>query len=371
LVPGMQDTWTDSTDDECDVPWDDSIITQVPNVELRDGFFIPQDSSDSSDSHVFVDHVPSDEGPLCCPPIRHRTGGATCRRKSQIKRKYAADFTPFSKTTGSGLHINDPDQLADTKSWLRSALNADYGLMTTLSEASQEVTKQVRQAISNCTQTWPEATLPAIQVGSREERRRISGSICILVRYVRVLTLADDLGVLHVGDGGRVFVTDLNPHGPAYQRGVRPGDELVRIRINHEATRIRASAQYLRSLASEPGMAHHFCEAFFMGFVGQFPAEVNVSTTNEYKSEFPCNLGKITGDTPFCIADFAAFRPSCNSLLLASQGENQRACNACTDLDNDGCPWQLLELRRQQARKLLAAAVLPPRPAGEQPVSWV
>merc|ERR1711956_49310 len=156
-----------------------------------------------------------------------------------------------------------------------------------MGEASQEVTKQVQQTVANLgTGTWPEATLPVGQADAREERHRISGSICIAVRYIRVLALADDIGFLHVGDGGRVFVTDLSPAGPAYQRGVRSGDELVRIRVNYGASRIPdSSALALRQLALEPGMAHQFCEAFFMGFVGQFPADVSVSTADARSAE--------------------------------------------------------------------------------------
>jgi len=353
--------------DSCDNSVDKAIVTQLPNVELRDGFLMPQDSSDG---RVVADHVPDDEGPRCCLPMRRATSGVTCPRRCPRKREGASGIAKFARTTGSCLRFNDAKQLTDTKPGFHGSLSADYGLITPLSEAGQEMTKHVQQAVARLgTGKRPEA---ALQANAREERQRITGSICIVVRYTRVLGLADDLGVLHVGDGGRVFVSSLNSHGIAFQRGVRPGDELVRIRVNHGTSRVPdASPQYLQQLAMEPGMAHQFCEAFFMGFVGQFPAEVSVSSTNVYKSELSGTLGKITGYTPFSVVDYAAFGPSCDSLLLASKCNKRWAHTACTDPDNDGCPWQLLELKRQQARELLAAAILSPRPAVKQPESWV
>jgi len=293
-----------------------------------------------------------------------------------VQREAGCCFTrggvaQLAGATESCLRVNDPDQLTDTKQWFRAALNSDHDLMRRLSDTSQEVAMQIQQATASLGTGVQSGVTPLVgAVDAREERQRITGTICIAVRYVRLMALADDIRALNVGDGGRVFVADMPKQGPAFQRGVRPGDELVRIRINHGMSRIPdASTQWLQQLALEPGMAHQFCEAFFMGFAGQFPAEVNISGMLECSPELSGNLGNITGYSPFSVPDYAAFRPSCHSLLLASKAEPQRPHTASTDLDHEGSPWQLMEVKQPQARRLLAAAILLPMPACEQPVT--
>jgi len=372
----------DGGGDEEPVPTNESLRdTYVPHHEAGD-FSLIRQSSSRSDSDD--DHQPSDEGPRCWRPMRQgvghcfNRGGATCPSKCPIKHDSAAGVAQLAGTTSSCLRFNDADPFTDAKSWLRSALSPEHDLMTKFSETGELMVKTVQHATASLgAGMWAEAKPPVSAVDDdyknqldevadfRKERQRITGSICIAVRYVRAMALVDDIRALTVGRGGRVFVADMAPQGPAFHRGVRPGDELVRIRIGNGVSRVPdASPQALRQLAMDPSVGRQFCEAYFMGFAGQFPAEVSVATVPEFKLNLSGTLGSITDDEPFSVPDYAAFRPSCNSLLLASKPEEQRSHAGTTDTDHGGGPWHLIEVKRPQARRLLAGAILLPRPSG-------
>jgi len=213
---------------------------------------------------------------------------------------------------------------------------------------------------------------------THQKRREITGTICLQAQYHKAKLLARDVLSLTVFDG-RVFVGEVDRCGNAYHAGVRPGDELVRIRIGEEPPQApESSPMALRLLASDPTLAGQPVTAFFMGFKGRLSAEVQLG--NEVEGNrcelLPTNLTRLMGDASFEMLDYARFRPAkVPSLFLASRAEScqpeddistetggsEQAHNELseTSIECDQCDvWHLMELKQYHARLLLAGAML-------------
>eukprot|EP00419_Tripos_fusus_P021752 CAMPEP_0172710430 /NCGR_PEP_ID=MMETSP1074-20121228/55656_1 /TAXON_ID=2916 /ORGANISM="Ceratium fusus, Strain PA161109" /LENGTH=317 /DNA_ID=CAMNT_0013533831 /DNA_START=29 /DNA_END=982 /DNA_ORIENTATION=+ len=225
---------------------------------------------------------------------------------------------------------------------------------------------------------------------AHQKRREITGSICLQVQYHKAKILARDVQTLTVLDG-RVFVGELDKSGNAHHAGVRPGDELVRVKIGQGAPQApEPSPMALRLLATEPSLAGQPTTAFFMGFKGRLSAEVQLANeVDGHSPELPTNLTKLVGDASFEMLDYSRFRPTkVPSLFLASRAD---CCQSEDDLSTqtggseqdlgqasrlavlaqahndlietcaepDQCPvWHLMELKQHHARLLLAGAML-------------
>jgi len=209
---------------------------------------------------------------------------------------------------------------------------------------------------------------------AHQKRREITGTICLAVHYHKAKLLTRDVQSLTVFNG-RVFVGDVDRSGNAFYDGVRPGDELVRIKIGQQPPQApEPSPMALQLLATDPSLAGQPATAFFMGFKGRLSAEVQLAS--EVDGNRPDLLTNLMGDSSFEMLDYARFRPTkVPSLLLASRAEacnpeddvsteaggSEQASNelgeTCTELDKCDV-WHLMELKQHHARLLLASAML-------------
>jgi len=198
-------------------------------------------------------------------------------------------------------------------------------------------------------------------------RSRISGTICLAVRYPKAKLIARDVPVLRIANG-RIFVDDVDRNGLAWSHGVRNGDELVRVKVGAGSPFApEVSTCALQRLAAEPSLATQSAVGFFMGFKGEMQAEVQVNGPNLGETEpCPTSLASLTGNSVFQVQDCATIMPNRGSILIASKipAEKQNkqtsgsagvAQSAVLRPRNEDT-WHLLEVERRQARLLLESA---------------
>jgi len=223
---------------------------------------------------------------------------------------------------------------------------------------------------------------------AHDNRRRITGAICLAVSYAHGRLAAEDVPALTV-TGGRIFIQDMDVQGSAYKVGVRPGDELVRIRVGGRGTpqRPECASDALARLASDPITAEEPVLALFMGFAGKFPAEVRVTSPEVAPMEKAMpptveTLTDITSGAVFQLHDHVVFHSNRASLLIASEPGSCRESGGGGPRDltepNSGrtsrleesetseseeherahnTPWHVLELGDKEAKALLMDAV--------------
>jgi hypothetical protein len=185
-------------------------------------------------------------------------------------------------------------------------------------------------------------------------RQRVTGSICMAVSYPSLRQIARDVSKLRVV-GDRLFVMDLELAGRAFQVGVRPGDELVRIRIGHGIPqRPEPRAQTLEDLAADPLIMHQPLVSLFMGFSGKLPAEVRVAGCRNTVEDLPANISTLMDGCMFELLDYAERRPK--SLFIAYKEPNAESVAASRTSDGHGDPWNLVEVARKDAQRWVVNA---------------
>lgn len=189
---------------------------------------------------------------------------------------------------------------------------------------------------------------------AHQARQRVTGSICMAVSYANVRQSARDVPKLRVVND-RLFVVDIELAGRAFQAGVRPGDEFVRIRVGHGIPhKPEPSAQLLEVLASDPLVMHQPIVSLFMGFAGKLPAEVRVASIRNKAEDFPANIHALMDGCMFELLDYAERQPK--SLFIACKEPNAGSAGKALTSDNRGAPWNLLEVDRKDAQRWLAQA---------------
>jgi len=167
---------------------------------------------------------------------------------------------------------------------------------------------------------------------------------------------------------GRIFVDDVDRNGLAWSYGVRPGDELVRVKVGTGAPFApEASTCVLQRLAGEPSSATQPVVGFFMGFKGEMEAEVQVANP-DFANAKPCpaSLASLTGSSVFQVQDCATIMPNRASILIASKVPAEKQNKRTSGFPGAGWSevsrprsedtWRLLEVERRQARLLLESA---------------
>jgi hypothetical protein len=200
-----------------------------------------------------------------------------------------------------------------------------------------------------------------------DAKSKICGKICLAVTYSKVKLIAKDVPVLRIANG-RVFVDDLDRNGLAWCSGVRPGDELVRVKVGTGAPFApEVSTCALQLLAAEPSLASQPAVGFFMGFKGDVQAEVQVVNPDSANAEpCPASLASLTGGSVFQVQECATIMPNRASILIASKVPAEKQNKRTPGIPGAGCTevsrprsedtWRLLEVERRQARLLLESA---------------
>lgn len=154
-----------------------------------------------------------------------------------------------------------------------------------------------------------------------DQRKLITGTICLQVQYKDAELPAEDVFALHYGGGGRIFVEELRACGQAFRSGVRPGDELTRIKVGRGRAVFPADgAQCLTTLKTlatplDAGIKGPSVVLFFMGFAGKYPAEVRVTSHPEERlGHF--GVQELVGQAPFKVCEEVVLRPHRAPLLL-------------------------------------------------------
>jgi len=198
-------------------------------------------------------------------------------------------------------------------------------------------------------------------------RSRISGTICLAVRYPKAKLIARDVPVLRIANG-RIFVDDVDRNGLAWSHGVRNGDELVRVKVGAGSPFApEVSTCALQRLAAEPSLATQSAVGFFMGFKGEMQAEVQVNGPNLGETEpCPTSLASLTGNSVFQVQDCATIMPNRGSILIASkvpaEKQNKQTIGSAGVAQSvvlrprNEETWRLLEVERRQARLILESA---------------
>jgi len=293
----------------------------------------------------------------------HMSGMARCSTKSSIATSL--------RTTPSTL-MEHNSLLSTARSWntVPAKLDCPAEGWQLLPNMVTESAGLIQSRAESSSEARPEAICSAQEdllnaAEAHEARSRITGAICFAVPYPKVKYIAKDVPVLRIANG-RIFVEKVDRAGLAWNYGVRPGDELVRIKVGSAAPFAPdASACALQRLAAEPSLATQPAVSYFMGFKGDLQAEVQVARLPEAEPE-PCpeSLRSLTGNSVFQVQDCATIRPNRGSVLIASKvpaEKPKRRSNrpvpppAMLQPDKDGT-WRLLEVERQQARLLLESA---------------
>jgi len=162
----------------------------------------------------------------------------------------------------------------------------------------------------------PQPPVPASPAERHDLRQRITGTICFAVHYRSSKIILEDVPLLRCADS-RIFVEDLDKGGNAFRAGVRPGDELVRIKVGSEPPQSpEGSVETVVRLAQDTRNVGQPAIVFFMGFAGKFPAEVRVSSPDD-EHTMALTMKEISGGKVFELHDHVDFGQSGASLLIA------------------------------------------------------
>eukprot|EP00419_Tripos_fusus_P044300 CAMPEP_0172815924 /NCGR_PEP_ID=MMETSP1075-20121228/12088_1 /TAXON_ID=2916 /ORGANISM="Ceratium fusus, Strain PA161109" /LENGTH=107 /DNA_ID=CAMNT_0013655827 /DNA_START=14 /DNA_END=334 /DNA_ORIENTATION=+ len=101
-----------------------------------------------------------------------------------------------------------------------------------MSCSTEELASRTHLGLASCLSKSAGSETPLWKDAATEHRarQRVTGSICMAVCYSSARQIAQDVLKLRVADK-RLFVVDLELAGHAFLAGVRPGDELVRIKV--------------------------------------------------------------------------------------------------------------------------------------------
>mmetsp|Transcript_77191 Transcript_77191/g.153055 ORF Transcript_77191/g.153055 Transcript_77191/m.153055 type:complete len:414 (-) Transcript_77191:33-1274(-) len=106
-----------------------------------------------------------------------------------------------------------------------------------------------------------------------EYRRRLTGTVCRLVRYCQGANPREDV-TLRGGYGRHVVVAEVKEGGTAGRMGIRAGDRLVSIDGSKDFQNLSADA-ILQEYQKGPTVL------VFVGFIGQLQAEVRLNVADE------------------------------------------------------------------------------------------
>lgn len=169
-----------------------------------------------------------------------------------------------------------------------------------------------------------------------DQRKLVTGTICLQVLYKDVRTPGQDVYTLQEGGCGRIFVDELRGGGQAFRSGVRPGDELVLVRNGASGTpKSPGGANCLKVLANMPSREADVSQGskgpsvvlFFMGFAGKFPAEVRVTENREEPMCGILGVQDLVGTEAFAVCEEVVLQPRSAPLLLVpleSAAEDKR-----------------------------------------------
>mmetsp|Transcript_13608 Transcript_13608/g.26305 ORF Transcript_13608/g.26305 Transcript_13608/m.26305 type:complete len:415 (-) Transcript_13608:29-1273(-) len=324
------------------------------------------------------DSIPCDEAHRCCRPQRQmgikgrllRTG-VTAPKDPELARVPSSKLSSSTMSRATQLFSwNEHDDWGipswfggvgrtpshEAASTFESEAASSVETRCSMSCSTEEPARERHLGSASCPSTSAGSETPLLKDAAAEHRARqlVTGSICMAVCYSSVRQIARDVLKLRVVDK-RLFVVDLELAGRAYQVGVRPGDELVRIKVGQGIPQQpEASAQALEVLATDPLFMHQPIVSLFMGFAGKLPAEVRVTHLKSPVEDLPANISTLMDDCMFELLDYAERQPK--SLFFAYKQPNTESEAGSVAPHSPGAPWNLIEVERRDAQQWLAIA---------------
>jgi len=168
-----------------------------------------------------------------------------------------------------------------------------------------------------------------------EQRRRLTGTVCRLVRYYNGMDAGKDV-TLRGGSGRHVVVSEVRKDGQAGRSGIRAGDRLVSIDGTKEFQYLSADAISEKLQGSTV--------LIFVGFIGQLQAEVRLNVNEEslgISNRQEVLHGSVS--SPLQLCEERVFNTSVAPLFLSVGFQETTR--------------PLFELRRMEAHRLVRAAL--------------